>query len=305
MATSKTAQIASKRTPTAGKRSGPLSVADLLFFEAQARRKSKATGNIAPAAPSTQAKTEHKTTPFATKRQEALEHEKAGRWEQAAQCWLRAGELARAVSHKQEAAGRAAAARVRAEPAQPASATPVAEPLAPRAGEPTPAIPDGPPLLPAPTSEAGAPAEEVPVPSASKPAEKAPPQRDERLPPPGTVLRRVDRHGNVRCECTVEEHGIRYAGTMYKTLSAAAIAAAKDLGFQSASQNGFLFWQLAKPARPEGSTRSTLDGLERAWKRYHEHAQAAARSSDGEARAKVYETLHTHLNVLFAIVGAP
>jgi len=171
MATSKTAQTASKRTPTAGKRSGPLSVADLLFFEAQTRRQPKATGKDAAApapeaASATQAKTEHKTPPFAAKRQEALAHEKAGRWEQAAQGWSRAGELARAVSHKQEAAGRAAAARVRAEPAQPASPTPVAEPLGPRAAEPTAAIPDSPAVVPAPTSEAGAPTEEVPVPSA-------------------------------------------------------------------------------------------------------------------------------------------
>lgn len=47
----------------------------------------------------------------------------------------------------------------------------------------------------------------------------------------------VDRHGSVRCECTVEDGGVRYAGKVYRSLSAAAMAAAKDLGLTNRTQN--------------------------------------------------------------------
>jgi hypothetical protein len=138
--------------------------------------------------------------------------------------------------------------------------------------------------------------------TAAKPEAETPPEAaaiqskvDPRLPPLGTLLRRTDRHGNVRCECTIEEAGFRYAGTLYKTLSAAAIVAAKDLGLTSETQNGFTFWGLSKPARRERPAHNPLDGLERAWERYREHAQEAAKA-EGEARAKVHEALHGHLN---------
>jgi hypothetical protein len=52
--------------------------------------------------------------------------------------------------------------------------------------------------------------------------------QDPRLPSPGIVLEKRDRHGAVRCQCKVEEGGIRYAGTVYRSISSAAIAAAKD-----------------------------------------------------------------------------
>ena len=76
---------------------------------------------------------------------------------------------------------------------------------------------------------------------------------DPRLPAVGTVLQKRDRHGAVRCECTVvEDGGIRYAGKLYSSLSGAAMAAAKDLGLASTTANGFSFWGLAKPApRPD------------------------------------------------------
>src|SRR5256712_6028548 len=47
---------------------------------------------------------------------------------------------------------------------------------------------------------------------------------------PGTVLRKLDRKGKTRCECTVEAEGYRYKGTVYGSLSGAAAAAAKDVG---------------------------------------------------------------------------
>lgn len=70
-------------------------------------------------------------------------------------------------------------------------------------------------------------------------------QPDPRLPSVGTVIRKHDRHGNVRCKCKVEKHGIRYNGTLYRSLSGAAMAAATDLGLESPTQNGFTFWALA------------------------------------------------------------
>jgi hypothetical protein len=121
--------------------------------------------------------------------------------------------------------------------------------------------------------------------------------RDPRLPPAGTVLQRRDRHGNVRCECTVEQDGIRYAGKLYKSLSAAAIAATKDMGLKSKTQNGHTFWGVAKPARP---VRDTLESLERAWERYRERAEAAAVQSgadDGE-RARVRQAIEKHTEML-------
>src|SRR5580698_3428978 len=74
----------------------------------------------------------------------------------------------------------------------------------------------------------------------------APAALDPRLPAPGTVLRKLDRHGAVRCECTIEEGGIRYAGTLFRSISAAAMAAAKDLGLANRTQNGYAFFGLTK-----------------------------------------------------------
>ena len=74
----------------------------------------------------------------------------------------------------------------------------------------------------------------------------APRARDPRLPAPGTVLQKKDRQGVARCECTVEEDGIRFKGTLYRSLSAAAMAASKDLGLGGQAQNGFLFWGLVR-----------------------------------------------------------
>ena len=69
-------------------------------------------------------------------------------------------------------------------------------------------------------------------------------QLDPRLPAVGTVIAKRDRHGNVRCKCRVVRNGIRYKGTMFPSLSGAAMAAAADLGLHSPTQNGFVFWDL-------------------------------------------------------------
>jgi hypothetical protein len=58
-----------------------------------------------------------------------------------------------------------------------------------------------------------------------------------RLPPVGTVIKKVDRYGTVRCQCTITEDGVRYKGLNYRSLSGAAMAAAKDLGLRNKTQN--------------------------------------------------------------------
>ena len=164
---------------------------------------------------------------------------------------------------------------------------------------------------PAPTGEAAVVIEQPaaatePAPTASfiaesevQPSSKKtqPHERDPRLPPPGTVLQRRDRHGNVRCECTVEQDGIRYAGKLYKSLSAAAIAATKDMGLKSKTQNGHTFWGVAKPARP---AKNVLESLERAWERYREHAEAIAaqNSTTKEERGRVGQAIEKHAETL-------
>ena len=136
--------------------------------------------------------------------------------------------------------------------------------------------------------------------SQQQPADKPARERDERLPPVGTVLRKVDRHGNVRCECTIEEGGIRYNGTLYKSLSAAAIAATKDMGLKSKTMNGWSFWGLTKPARP---LRDTLESLERAWERYRQHAAAAAQTASTEERPRLQSALHQHASALLELAA--
>ena len=119
---------------------------------------------------------------------------------------------------------------------------------------------------------------------------------DPRLPAPGTLLQKRDRHGAVRCACTVEADGIRYAGKVYKSLSAAAMAAAKDLGLTNKTQNGFVFWGLSKPPRKAGDP---LVALERAWERYHGNVAALVKERfTDENRAAVLSTIKKHVQAI-------
>lgn len=119
---------------------------------------------------------------------------------------------------------------------------------------------------------------------------------DTRLPAPGTLLQKRDRHGAVRCECTVEEGGIRYAGKVYRSLSSAAMAAAKDLGLNNKTQNGFTFWGLSKPPRRPSDP---LEALERAWERYHGNVTALVKDGvTDENRAKVLTTIKKHVQTI-------
>ncbi|HZU81281.1 MAG TPA: hypothetical protein VE987_00110 [Polyangiaceae bacterium] len=51
------------------------------------------------------------------------------------------------------------------------------------------------------------------------------------------MIIKKDRHGAERARCTVVESGIEYGGTTYKSISSAAMAAAKDLGLASKTQD--------------------------------------------------------------------
>ena len=115
--------------------------------------------------------------------------------------------------------------------------------------------------------------------------------RDPRMPGPGTLLQKRDRHGAVRCECTVEEGGIRYRDKLYRSLSAAAMAAASDLGLNHKTQNGFSFWQLTKSPRLR---RDPLATLAPAWERYHRNLQAVVDDVTDEDRSKVAATIARH-----------
>jgi hypothetical protein len=150
---------------------------------------------------------------------------------------------------------------------------------------------------PAPAPEARPTAKENATPPKAAPATPAAPHTpDPRLPAPGTLLQKRDRHGAVRCECTIEADGIRYAGKVYRSLSAAAMAAAKDLGLNNKTQNGFMFWGLSKPPRAQ---RDPLAALERAWERYHSNVTALVKEGvTNENRAKVLTTITKHVQTI-------
>ncbi len=92
------------------------------------------------------------------------------------------------------------------------------------------------------------------------------------------MLQKTDRHGVVRCECQVEKGGIRYAETLYRSISSAALAAAKDLGLKNKTQTGYIFWGLEKPPRPASDP---LEVLEHAWGRYRDRVEALVKGSCG------------------------
>lgn len=137
---------------------------------------------------------------------------------------------------------------------------------------------------------------------ASPPKEPKPPKprrehaRDPRLPEPGTVIQKRDRQGNVRCECTVEADGVRYNGTLYRSLSSAAMAATKDLGLGGRTANGFTFWALSKaPRRPI----DPVAALERAWDRYHGSVETIVKDGvTDENRSNVLSIIRSHARVI-------
>jgi len=139
----------------------------------------------------------------------------------------------------------------------------------------------------------------IPKEAAASVAQLAPAALDSRLPPPGTLLQKLDRHGAVRCECTIEEGGIRYAGTLYRSISAAAMAAAKDLGLANKTQNGFSFWSLTKPSRPP---KDPLQALERVWERYHGQVETIAKSATDESRSQIAAAIGSHAKAIESLL---
>jgi hypothetical protein len=133
---------------------------------------------------------------------------------------------------------------------------------------------------------------------------KPPPARtgddSARMPPVGTVIKKLGRDGRARCECKVEKDGVRYDGKVYGSLSGAAIAAAKDLGLSGNSFNGFVFWGLAKPARVSTDPASRLDRL---WARYQEAASALLKAAGAE-KGPVLGAMKPHAAQLERILGS-
>jgi hypothetical protein len=105
-----------------------------------------------------------------------------------------------------------------------------------------------------------------------------------RLPPVGTVIKKLDRHGSVRCQCTVVEDGIRYKGQTYGSLSGAAMAAAQDLGLENKTQNGFTFWGLTKPTR---KIANPVDAMAKALGRSHGVAAIVTAGATDQNRAQI------------------
>ena len=126
---------------------------------------------------------------------------------------------------------------------------------------------------------------------------------DPRLPAVGTVIQKRDRHGAIRCECTVEPGGIRYSGTLYRSISSAALAAAKDLGRRNQSENGYVFWGLVKPSRLAGDP---IPAFERAWERYLVRAEALVRTGvTDENRRNVATAFAEQAAAIAKLEGSP
>ena len=105
-----------------------------------------------------------------------------------------------------------------------------------------------------------------------------------RLPPVGTVIKKRDRHGQVRCECKVVETGIRYKGRDFTSLSGAAMAAAKDLDLKNKTQNGWVFCGLTKPGR---KLEDPVGALGKSFSRHHNLATLVTSRSTDESRAAI------------------
>ena len=143
------------------------------------------------------------------------------------------------------------------------------------------------------------------------PSRRRPPRRkaraerpqapDPRLPAPGTLIQKRDRHGEIRGESTVEAEGIRSAGKSYTALSAAAMAAGKDLGLTNKTQKGFVLWGLSKPPRQPSDP---LVAIERAWERYESRAKGIIEAGlSDDAKAKVASTVRKHAAALEGLQG--
>lgn len=108
------------------------------------------------------------------------------------------------------------------------------------------------------------------------------------LPAVGTVIRKLDRYGNERCRCEIVDGGVEYKGKFFTSLSAAAMAAAKDLHLENKTQNGYTFWGLVKPG-------NRLEAATRAWERFRTHVKALVESPRDAERAPLTALLERTL----------
>jgi hypothetical protein len=150
------------------------------------------------------------------------------------------------------------------------------------------------------TSDKATAATETVAADATDAADGATGESASRLPPVGTVIKKVDRHGAVRCQCTVVEDGVRYKGRVFPSISGAAMAAAQDLGLKNKTQNGFTFWGLVKPSRkledPEAALQKSSD-------RFQKLAVAALQAATEKNRPQVRAVLESHENVIQGLLG--
>jgi hypothetical protein len=237
--------------------------------------------------------TNQKNASIAQLRSHAVQLEDIGRWAEAARVWQRIASHKNASKKtRAEASGRAAAAGVRAE-AKSQSAAQVEESM-PLTVEEQPA---GQP----PADEQPLTAKPAPTPvdaPATRSTDAAPTSpTDARMPSVGTVIQKRDRAGAVRCECTVIDGGVEYAGARYTSVSAAAVAASKDLGLTAKTLDGWAWWGL-KARTATAANRSSVDVLTRAFEKYRERVAALLRSADAQGRPKLEEVLRSHASTL-------
>jgi hypothetical protein len=233
-------------------------------------------------------------------RKEAEQHEEAGRWKEAAEAWEDAARVCTSKTKRKDAAGRAAAARVRANAKRLSLDAQLANNATAESNRQSwdNALPDPGYVPPSESNDDSEQENDETVGSTNNTPspDQASRQHDSRLPPAGTVIIKRDRLGKERARCTIVESGIEYGGTIYKSISGAAMAAAKDLGLASKTQDGYAFWQLKSSAHR--STRDLVELLEHAWQRYRECASAAEEKATSDNRDKVQEALNQHLVVL-------
>jgi hypothetical protein len=118
---------------------------------------------------------------------------------------------------------------------------------------------------------------------------------ESRMPPVGTVIKKLDRHGVVRCQCTVVEGGVRYKRDVFRSLSGAAMAAAQDLGLENKTQNGYTFWGLTKPTR---KLEDPVGALGKSFGRHRNLVALVASRATDENRAAIRSALQEERQVI-------
>lgn len=126
-----------------------------------------------------------------------------------------------------------------------------------------------------------------------------------RMPLVGTVLVKKDRAGQQRCACEVTAEGIRYQGQVYRSLSAAALAAARDLGLTSKTVDGFAWWGLKRTPRGVANGRDPLKQFDRAWATFRERVNRLLGDDvPEEERGRVLEALRDRARELASLGAA-